>query len=213
MSIFNVIADFFIVSWNFISGPFWNRILDMIISPYKNTDMLWMLLPLLGALILMEFYFGRYKEEELGWNTAFGNSLILIFVAIDTFRHVYEPIGGSAIAIIYSGHIKILISLVILVMGLFLMLADFFHFLPKRIAYIISSPAYINLIGLLGIIIVYSENIPLDLLTILSCIMIFLLANAISIIIYIIVPSYSPPLQRILTVEDIEKFDKKRRKE
>lgn len=206
MSIITIVYDFMTVSWNYISGPFWSRIMDMLTAPYKNTDMLWMLIPLLTTMILMEFYFGRYKEEELGWNTAFGNALILIFVAIDTFRHIYEPVRGSMIDIISSQYTKIIISMVILGMGLFLMLIDFFHFVPKKAAYIISSPAYINLIALLGIIIVYSSQIPLDAITIFACILLFFAVNIILELLYIIIPAYHSPLQRILTVEDIEKF-------
>jgi hypothetical protein len=210
MTFFSAIGNFFVVSWNFISGPFTQRILDIFNAPFTHHNMLWMLLPLLATLLLMEFYFGRYKDEELGWNTAFGNSLVLMFVAVDSFRHVYEPIGGSILSVIFSKETKIIISLVIFGFALLLMFIDFFHFLPKKAAYIISSPVYINLIGLLGIIIVYATNIPLDLLTLLSCLMIFLLVNVLSIIIYLIVPSYKPPIHRILGIEETENKKKTR---
>jgi hypothetical protein len=195
-------------SLNYLQYDLLKRITDIFNAPFKITNMLWMLLPLLATLILMEFYFGRYKEEELGWNTAFGNALVLIFVSIDLFRHVYDPVGGVIFSFLYAGHAKIIISIVVFLFGILLLFMDFFHFIPKKVAYLLSSPIYINLISLFGIIIVYSDNIPLDWTTLCAFIIIFAFANVAAQIIYWVVPSYKPPLQRILTVEDVEEFGK-----
>ena len=207
-----MVAEFFINYWTYLSHDLFGRVMNIFQAPFEQSNMLWMLIPLLITLLAMEFYFGRYKEEELGWNTAFGNALVLLFISIDLFRHVYEPIGGSIGDVVFSAHPKIIISLVILALALILMIINFFHFLPKKAAYIISSPPYINLVGLLAIIIVYSESVLLDLTTLFACISIFILANIIFTIIYLIVPSYKPPLQRILTAQDVEKFAEENQK-
>jgi hypothetical protein len=199
-------------SWNYLLTDFYTRTTEILSAPFQYENMLWMLLPLLATLILMEFYFGRHKDEELGWNTAYGNALVLLFVAIDLFRKLYEPSGETIQGFIFTtDNIKIIIPLGILILGFILVFVDFFHFLPKRIAYTISSPAYINLIGLLGIIIVYS-NILLEWTTVFACVIIFILANLISIVLYYIIPAYKPPLHKILTAEDIEKYAEKKSK-
>lgn len=193
-------------TWNYLSNDLFNRGVGIVEAPVLTQDMLWMLLPLLATLLLMEFYFGRYKDEELGWNTAFGNTLVLIFVSIDLFRHLYEPSGQSALQFIASAsNIKVIVPLIIAGLALLLMVVDFFHFLPKKIAYILSSPAYVNLIGLLGIIIVYT-TIPLDWTTVFACALLFILANLISLLLYYVIPSYKPTISKILTVEDVEKY-------
>lgn len=171
--------------------------------------MLWMLLPLLATAILLEFYFGRYKEEKLGWNTAFGNALVLIFVSIDLFRQTYEPLGITIREALFSGDAKITISIVLMCVGLLLLIINFFHFLPERVAYAFSNPIYINVIGLLGIIIVYSKNIPLDWTTLAASITILLLFTGLTYLIYLIVPSYHPPIQRIIDEPNNKKRDKK----
>jgi hypothetical protein len=194
-------------TWNYLSADLFNRGMDIVEAPVHVPDMLWMLLPLIATLLLMEFYFGRYKDEELGWNTAFGNALVLMFVAIDLFRHLYEPSGQTILQFITTASdIKIIIPLWVALMALLLMLVDFFHFVPKKIAYIISSPIYINLIGLLGIIVVYSTIIPLDWTTVLACVILFIIANLITLILYYIIPSYNPTISKILTVDDVEKY-------
>jgi hypothetical protein len=179
----------------------------MVLAPMQVPNMLWMLLPLAATLILMEFYFGRYKDEELGWNTAFGNSLVLVFIAIDLFRHLFEPSGLSITQFIATtSDIKIIIPLWIIFMAIILMVVDFFHFLPKKVAYMISSPTYVNLIALLGIIIVYAPMIPLEWTTILACVILFIIANLISLGLYYIIPRYKPTISKILTVDDVEKY-------
>jgi hypothetical protein len=194
-------------TWTYTSNDLFNRGTDMVLAPMHASDMLWMLLPLAATLLLMEFYFGRYKDEEMGWNTAFGNSLVLIFIAIDLFRHLFEPSGLSIIQfIMMTSDIKIIIPLGIILMALVLMIVDFFHFLPKKLAYIVSSPTYVNLISLLGIIIVYTSGIPLDWTTMLACIILFITANLVSLGLYYIIPKYKPTISKILTVEDVEKF-------
>jgi hypothetical protein len=161
----------------------------------------------------MEFYFGRYKEEELGWNTAFGNSIVLLFVAIDSFRHLYEPSGQKVLEYIATASdIKIIVPLFILLLALVLMLVDFFHFLPKKFAYVISSPTYINLLGVFGIIIVYSNSVPLDWTTIFIFFIMFIIANLISLGLYYIIPTYKPTISKILTVDDIEKYGEELKK-
>jgi hypothetical protein len=120
---------------------------------------------------------------------------------------LYEPSGQTIIQFISTAaDIKVIIPLWIAGLALLLMLVDFFHFLPKKIKYIVSSPAYINLIGLLGIIVIYTSSIPLDWTTVFACVILFVIANLISLILYYIIPSYKPTISKILTVEDVEKY-------
>ncbi len=65
------------------------------------------------------------------------------------------------------------------------------------------------MIGLLGIIVVYSKQIALDWTTLAACIFIFIVANIVTYALYYMIPSYKPPLQRIFTSEDLENERKK----
>lgn len=72
-----------------ISVATYNRIWEIVQAPATHSDMIWIIAPIVIAFLLMSFYFGRYKKEELGWNTAFGNSMVLIFATVDLLRHQY----------------------------------------------------------------------------------------------------------------------------
>jgi hypothetical protein len=108
--------------------------------------------------------------------------------------------------VVSIGDIKIILPLWIMGLALLLILINFFHFVSKKVAYTISSPTYINLIGLLGIIVIYTPSIPLDWTTVFACVILFVIANLISLGLYYIIPSYKPTISKILTVEDVEKY-------
>ena len=127
---------------------FWNRFIDLLDLPIHHPEAFWIVLPLILIIILMTVYFARYKDEELGWNTALGNSFILIFVSIDLFRTIFND-GRSTGAIILAS--------ILLLEGVVLLFVNFTHYLPKKISYFISSPLPINLTAYVFISIIYSK--------------------------------------------------------
>ncbi len=151
----------------------YGRLVDITTAPIRISGMLWIITPLVVALLLMEFYFSRYSKEELGWNTAVGNSLVLIFVAIDLLRHIYGDQNFLAMEISELLLVKKTIIALVVAAGSFLLLfTEFFHILPKKFAFFVSSSLPVNLIAFFAIILVYSE-IPLDVYTLISAIVMF----------------------------------------
>jgi len=134
------------------------RSLEIVFSPLTNPDMLWLLIPLIANIFLLEFYFSRHKHEELGWNTAYGNALVLLFIAIMLAKHLYEQ------GILYTHQTKFIIVLIVILFGISLTVIDFFHWLPKNIAFKISSKIPVNYLALVAIILVYTD-FPVDYIT------------------------------------------------
>ena len=149
----------------------WLRIQELVLAPYHNPQMIWIVIPLATTLLLMEFYFGRYIDEELGWNTAFGNSIVLLFVSLDLLRFLYGDV--SKLATIFSAGFglpaKTVIALAIGVLGILLMFFNFFHFLPKKLAFWVSSALPINLVAYISLSIVYSK-VTIDIFTLFAAI-------------------------------------------
>lgn len=157
------------------------RFLDLIKAPYNFPDMLWIAIPLVLAVILMEIYFGRYKFEELGWNTAYGNSLVLIFVSMNLLRFVYvnklyDPLTIKA-ALVFA----------LILVGLFLSGLSFFHVLPKNLAFAFYSKSPINIAALIVVLLVYSD-IPVDLATSLSVILLGIILYLLIRFVWFLVP-------------------------
>lgn len=137
----------------------WSRFLEIINAPLNFKEMLWILVPLIATTLLIEFYFGIYVDEELGWNTAFTNTLVLMFVSLDLGRHLYQS------GFLFFDKIKTVIVITVLIEAVLLAIFDFFHILPERFAFKMSSHLPINFIAISAIILVYT-NIQVNLITV-----------------------------------------------
>ncbi|MBI2670429.1 hypothetical protein HYX18_00400 [Candidatus Woesearchaeota archaeon] len=137
----------------------WNRFLELLYAPLQHKEMLWILAPLIFTLLMIEFYFGIYVEEELGWNSAFANTLVLLFVSLDLGRNLFEK------GLLFNDSIKTVIVLAVFIEAILLAFFDFFHIIPERFAFKISSSLPINFIAISAILLIYS-SIRVDYITI-----------------------------------------------
>ena len=149
-----------------------DRLVELLKAPAVNLEMGWIVAPLVLTLILMTFYFGKYSEEELGWNTAIGNSIVLLFVAIDLLRYLFHLTEPGSILNYQVEWVKALISLGVATEGITLLLSSFFKALPKHFTFFICSPLPVNLQAYVAIAIVYTD-IPFDWATLVSAIVLF----------------------------------------
>lgn len=133
------------------------RAFDIIKAPINKPEMLWIIIPVALSTFLMTYYFGKYKKEELGWNTAFGNSIIMLFACLDLLRYLYDH---NTLAL----NVQTILVIAVLLEGTILTLLNFLHALPKSFAFGISSGMTVNIILLSLIILVYSQ-LPLDQIT------------------------------------------------
>lgn len=150
----------------------WDRLVELLSAPAVNPQMIWIIAPLIVTLLLMTFYFGKWTREEIGWNTAIGNSIVLLFVSIDLLRYVFNlSIPGSIIN--YELHpISTIICIIVAVEAITLMLTSFFKALPKSVTFFLCAPLPVNLQAYLAIVVVYT-NITLDWFTLLAVIVLF----------------------------------------
>lgn len=149
------------------------RFLDIITAPIDNLNMLWIVAPLLITLFLVQTYFGRHKDEELGWNTAYGNTIVLIFISINLLHHVYQTFSYEALRS-FSGtpFYQSILVLAVFFYAFVLLLIDFSHSLPKKLAFFLSSSITVNVVAFVSIVLVYS-SVPFDRVTLVTAICIF----------------------------------------
>ena len=137
--------------------------------------MIWLIAPLLITMFLVQVYFGRHKEEEIGWNTAYGNSIVLIFTTITLFHYLYNTFGYQAmIAFEGTAFYKSLFVGIGLVYAFLLMFIDFIHLLPKKLAFFLSNSITISVSAFVAVVLVYSD-VPFDLVTLVTAICLFLI--------------------------------------
>lgn len=139
--------------------------------------MLWIIAPLVISLFLIQLYFGRNKDEELGWNTAYANAIALIFVSVHLARYLYESYGHTILFSVGTDPFyKSLFVFGLFVDAFFLMLIDFFHALPKRITFFICSSVTVDVLAFFAIIVVHS-TVPLDFITLYASLLFFAIAS------------------------------------
>ncbi len=143
--------------------------------------MLWTIIPLLAATTLMVLYFGRYKTEKLGWNTAFGNTISLFFVIASLAQGLilkYTPSDffhpSATYLIVFDQPLYQLVFLSILgAEAVLLMNVNYYHRLPEWLSFYISSTIPINGLSLLAILVIKGD-VPLDRITLYTAIFFFL---------------------------------------
>ena len=131
---------------------------EMSLLPITSPEILWTILPLLSTAFFLELYFGRYKTEELGWNSAFGNCISLIWVTTALVRFMYDLYGNLIFAFIWTSHTPELILIFILgFWSLTLAIFNFFHILPKWLSFFLSSTIPVNVSALLATVLIFGR--------------------------------------------------------
>lgn len=154
------------------------RTIEILSKPTLHKNLLWIIAPLFITLILIQLYFGRYKNEELGWNTAFSNSISLLWVTTTLFRFLYEQNNSDFMGVIFLNKNKIVLILILALWAIISVILQFYHVLPKKLDFLIYSsiPVYVTSILLVILII---GNVALDLATIFASVFILLIVSGI----------------------------------
>lgn len=162
------------------------RLWELASAPFRFPEVQWIVLPLLVTLILLEVYFFRNTDEELGWNTAVANGLVLLFIGIDLTRHLFDYVTPSQVFATIVAAAKeggevgaFMVPLFLLLYGTVITVLSFFHLLPKAIAYKLANHAPVNFLAYVAAVAVYSEKagnpVPLDAYTVAAATMLFTL--------------------------------------
>lgn len=109
--------------------------LSILIAPVQYSNIVPTVLPLILGGLIVELYLGKYKSEDLGWNTAVGNAV------------VWFATGISLLATENLEGLEVQATFFLILLGLFVGFMDFFHIWPKRIAFLVSSSGLVYTIA------------------------------------------------------------------
>lgn len=115
-------------------------------APMENQELLPTVLPLVAGAVIMELYFGKHKQESLGWNTSVGNAAIWMTTGVSlllTANNLSQPELNAVYALIGVGG--------------FITFMDFFHIWPSTVAFIVSSSAIVYTLAYALVIIIKTE--------------------------------------------------------
>ena len=187
--VYMTLIDYLIFLKNFFVDSIFPRFLEMVFVTIQKKETLEILIPLMITLFLVQLYFGRNKDEQIGWNTAYANCIVLLFVIAHLGTYVYEKYGSGALYMFGStAYYKTLFVLILGLVALSLMFIDYFHSIDERFSFLMSSSIFINVISFIGVVLVYSD-ITFDWTTVFASLFIFLIV----IVLFKILRSLVPP--------------------
>jgi len=148
------------MDWALLWHKVYAQLLLLFKAPLFETDMWWIISPLIVTFLVMTIYFGMYRREELGWNSALSNIIVLLFVSIDLLRRIYNYTAPGSMDNYITHQILTGIIFVILLEAMLLFYFAFTHRVPKRFMFFIASPLCINIQAYVVVSLVYLEVLP-----------------------------------------------------
>jgi len=162
----------------FIDSPFIRQTLfefnSLVKAPFDVPEMWWIVTPLLAVIFVMTFYFGKYIDEKLGYNTALGNSVVLFFVCVDLLRTIYNYTFPPSFENYAWFPITTAIIFIIILESILLLSAAFKHALPENVMYFIASPVAVNVQAYVMAAVVYTKSDP-TLYTLIAGLLLFII--------------------------------------
>lgn len=111
----------------------WTALKAIMVSPFTDLSIWWLLAPVVLLWIIMELYFGKFKKEKLGWNTSLTNAVSLAWVGIESMRFLFST-KPEAFWFRFS-----IISIIIIYAAVIVYFA-FSHTLSGKVTYLLASP-------------------------------------------------------------------------
>ena len=99
----------------------------------KDFSLWWYLAPVILLWIALEIYFGKYKKEQLGWNTSLGNAVTLTWISVESMRFLFDTQPDNF-------WFRFGIITAIIFYALLIIYFSFSHKISAKATYILASP-------------------------------------------------------------------------
>lgn len=106
-------------------------------APSRDLSILWLLVPIILFWFVLEIYFGRYKTEKLGWNSALGYGLSMFWIVVISFKTMFEN-NFELFSID-----KLLFVIFVAAYSIFIIYISFTHRLKEKIFFLFTSPTIV----------------------------------------------------------------------
>jgi len=134
-------------------------------APLENPDLLPSVLPIVAGAIVIELYFGKHKQESLGWNTSVGNAAIWMTTGV-TILMTETGLSQPELQATYA----------LIGVGAFVTFMDFFHIWPSTVAFIVSSSAMVYTLAY-TLVVVIKSSMVIDQTTLKAAALFFIAVN------------------------------------
>ena len=112
----------------------------------KDASIWWLIAPVIIFWVILEIYFDKYKTEELGWNTALGNGLSVLWISFICMKFLFDNKFEN-----FSWP-KLLAIIFIFIYGSLVVLNSFKHKLNKKVSFLLGAPTPIYFFSLIAVL-------------------------------------------------------------
>ncbi len=155
---------------------------EIFAAPFRDFSIWWLLTPVILFWLVLEFYFGMYKGEKLGWNTALGNGLNLFWIVVISLKAVFTK-GLDLFSID-----KLIVLLFIAVYSAFIISVSFTHKLKEKLFFLLASPTIIYYLSAIAILWIHGL-INISFWVIIDLIMLYIIILIVEIILRKLMPT------------------------
>jgi predicted neutral ceramidase superfamily lipid hydrolase len=154
---------------------------EIFVAPFRDPSIFWLLSPLLLFWFVLEIYFSKYKAEQLGWNSALGNGMTMMWVVVISLKALFTR-GTDLFSLD-----KLLLIIFITLYSFFIIYISFTHKIQKGIFFFLASPTIVYFLS--GVALVWVHGlIKIDMWVMISLIILYLMILLIEFILRKLMP-------------------------
>lgn len=114
-------------------------------APWEHPDIIPTILPIVVGALVITLYFGKHKDEELGWNTAVGNAVMWTTTGVTLY--MTETLSTP----------ELYATMGLIGLGLLVGYMDFFHKWSSTAAFVISSSGIVYTLAYILVVMVKTD--------------------------------------------------------
>jgi hypothetical protein len=136
----------------------------LVLTPFRQPEILPTVLPLIFGALIIELYFGKYETEELGWNSSVANAVIWTTTGITLLLTTSMTQQERFAAYILIG------------IGALVGYMNFYHKWPDTVAFIVSSSGLVYTLAYISVIVIKTST-PINRVTLEAAAIFFIAVN------------------------------------
>ncbi|MAF34482.1 hypothetical protein CMO91_01425 [Candidatus Woesearchaeota archaeon] len=144
---------------DYVYGVLAPRFRDLLQDVLHEPGIFWTIMPFMVAALAMQVYFGRNRTEEIGWNSAFGNSVAFAFVSGSLLRYLFSTYESWEALNVGDAMLRLWITVFVLLVGMLMAVANLEHARPKKFFMFLSQSSVINGLAVMAIILVQTTQV------------------------------------------------------
>jgi hypothetical protein len=126
-------------------GSLQEVVLEFILAPMRYPEILPTVLPIIVGAVVIELYFGKHTNEDLGWNTSVGNAIV--WVTTGSVMYLTTDLGTQEKYVTFG----------LIALGIGLSYLNFFHKWSSTVAFLASSSGIVYTLTYIFVVFVKTD--------------------------------------------------------